>query len=63
MYLFLGIYFLKVIILIIAKLWSKYSGKASNFYKKLYKQVIFSDLIVLFLEGYMEFGIAVFIRV
>ena len=63
MYLFLAIYFLKLFILFIAKLWSLYKGKQSKFYKKLFKQVIFSDLVVLFLEGYMEFCIAVFIRV
>ena len=62
MYLFIAIYFLKLFILFLAKMWSLYKGKQGKFYKKLFKQVLFSDLIVLFLEGYMEFSIAVFIR-
>ena len=62
MYLFLSIYFFKVFVVALLKLWQRCSGKEINVYKKLYEQVVFSDVLILFLEGYMEFCIAGFIR-
>ena len=62
LYLFIAIYIFKLIILGILKLWSMFIGKQTEAYKSLFKQVIFSDLLILFLEGYMELCIAGFIR-
>jgi hypothetical protein len=60
----IGLYYiLKVLITqgVIKNLDRCYPRKFSQLYQKLYNQVFFSELILIFIEGYIELEIAVFL--
>ena len=57
LFIMIGLYILKVLVLFIvllplSKLWP---DTFYDFYKKVKKQLFFGDLILIFLEGFMEF--------
>jgi hypothetical protein len=58
MQIFLMIWFLRIGLAGVLKISIKLTGKGQSLYQKQIEMVFFSDLIIIFIEGYMEFCIA-----
>lgn len=54
---FIMLYFMRLMLVAVLKVWIKLTGRGKDFYEKQFKRVFFSDLILLFIEGYIEFCI------
>ena len=60
--LFVGFYILRVICLLFTKIFVLITGKGQEFFDKQYKRVVYTDIILLFIEGYIEFCIAGYLQ-
>ena len=63
MYIIVIIYFVRLMMLIYIKCRVCICKKSKEHYNRLYKELFFSSLYVLFIEGYMEFCIAAYLHV
>ena len=59
---FTGFYFLKVIILaiVIAPI-KHYTGYGHGLYNKMYKTLFFSEILLIIIEGYLDFNVSLFL--
>jgi len=56
------LYFLRMIFVLILKITVMLFGVGKDLYKSQFKRVFFTDLILIFIEGYMEFCIAGYLQ-
>ena len=59
---FLLAYFVRIIFTIVLKLVNLLTGAGGKLYKKQLKRIFFTDLILIFIEGYLEFLIAGYLQ-
>ena len=59
---FIMMYFMRVLFVLFLKVFLKITGRGKLFYEKQFKRVFFTDLILIFIEGYIEFCIAGYLQ-
>ena len=59
---FLLAYFVRIVFTIVLKLVNLLTGAGGELYKKQLKRIFFTDLILIFIEGYLEFLIAGYLQ-